>query len=268
MSGWTHRVLLAMIDGDAETLAAVLERMAGYDTEPGRHPYTEPTWQFAIREIERTADDLVTANRCFERAPRDTIAEGVTALLTELAPKELREQAVANALLCVHDDQTGELLPVVRDGSLVLALAAIAAWSVRDKGLSPTVAPVRLALISRIKEAEAIALGIPEAEQINDVSDDEARALLESLHGVCTIPKDRSRWHLAELDVMCLLKEHLLETPIAATTEEQRRALNAAIKLRLQVARGTHRPRPAAPATPHVPGQRVQPKRKRPKDKR
>ncbi|OLE27519.1 MAG: hypothetical protein AUG49_05115 [Catenulispora sp. 13_1_20CM_3_70_7] len=248
MSGWTHRVLLAMIDGDAETLAAVLERMAGHDTEPGRRPYTETTWQFAIREIERTA--------------------GVTALLADLAPEELREQAVANALLCVHDDHSGDVLPVVRDGSLVLALAAIAAWSVRDKNLSPTVAPVRLALISRIKEAEAIALGIPEAEQINEVSDDEARAFLESLHGVCTIPKDRSRWHLAELDVICLLKEHLLETPVAATTEDQRRALDAAIKLRLQAALGTHRPRPAAPATPHVPGQRVQPRRKRPKDKR
>ena len=172
---------------------------------------------------------------------------------------------VVGAILLV----SGTRLPLLGSAyGLVFGLAAIAAWSVRDKNLSPTVAPVRLALISRIKEAEAIALGIPEAEQINEVSDDEARAFLESLHGVCTIPKDRSRWHLAELDVICLLKEHLLETPVAATTEDQRRALDAAIKLRLQAALGTHRPRPAAPATPHVPGQRVQPRRKRPKDKR
>ncbi|WP_370192509.1 hypothetical protein [Streptacidiphilus sp. MAP5-52] len=224
------RAVLAFLDGERSTLAAVLARIQSWDREPGRPPHPDPPFRFPNEQA------MARANALFYRAERHgafisdkEAGEGGSDLVARHAPQEHRS-AAQRVLRSMRADQAGGAVfnPAMSDGPAgLLAFAATAAWLAGDPRVYSSRETARLDLISEIKESEAKALRMPDRETIIEIRDEQALAFLEQLYapGDSPLPKGAFERAVWEIDVLAVLKQHLLEHPADATSPEQATAL-------------------------------------------
>lgn len=270
MSGMALRAVVALVDEQADTFAALVKRIGTWDDEPGRTPYPETRrYEFALKEILRIVHDTFTVIEERAPLPNEVVVEGARGFIKQYAPVEYREAAFAKMASFPTGSEpmdltgNGEASPV----DFCIAAAA-AAWMVSGAGGRTAMQQtLRLTLLQQVRQAESTATGAPEREQVNQISDEDALALLSNLYDedyarIIPGPRQRGPW---EWDMLAVLKEHLLETPADATTPEQAEQLKARLLTVLQAAAATQTKKTVP--TVRTVGPRVQPKRK-PKRKR
>ncbi|MFD3662818.1 hypothetical protein ACFWVF_19845 [Streptomyces sp. NPDC058659] len=269
MRGMAMRAIIALIDEEPETFAALVERIGTWDDDPGRTPYPMPRYQFATKEAARIVNDTLTAIE--KRGPllNETLTEGARDIIERLTPEDYRAQALAKLADFPPGTEPMDLSGGEDSGPVDFVITAAAgAWLCGGAGgRMATLENIRLMLLQQARQAESIATGAPEREQINKISDADALALLADLYDEDYVrlipgPRQRGPW---EWDMLAILKTHLLETPADATTPEQRHDLKTRLLAILQAAAATQT-RTTKPSVRPV-GKRVQPKRK-PKRKR
>ncbi|MGK4581763.1 hypothetical protein [Kitasatospora sp. HPMI-4] len=269
MSGMALRGVIALVDDEPETFAALVERIGTWDDDPGRFPYPGPRYKFAITETLRLFNDAIGIVERNGPIPNEVLTEGARPLIEALAPEEFREAALQK--LATIPPGTAPM-DLSSDGDVgpvdYIVAAAATAWLARGAGGRVAMQQnIRLSLLKEVRRSESAATGAPEREQVNDVSDADALALLTALYDEDYVrlipgPRDRGPW---EWDMLAILKAHLLETPADATTPEQAHALKLKLVKILQAAVATL-DEPKAPMVRPA-GKRVQPKRQ-PKSKR
>ncbi|WP_019062448.1 hypothetical protein [Streptomyces prunicolor] len=265
MSGMAMRSIIALMDEQPDTYAALVERIGTWDDDPGRTPYPRPRYEFALQEALRIVGDAMTAISERSPLPNEPVVEGARDYVERFAPAQFRDEALAklDAIPPGHEpvDFGGEGGEGVGPVDFVVA-TAVAGWLVSGAGgRMATQENIRLMLLRQARSAESTATGAPEREQINEVSDDAALALLADLYDedyAGLIPPDPKRRGPWEWDMLAVLKTHLLETPAEATTDEQRQTLKEKLLTVLQAAAATQKPKP----TVRPVGKRNQPKRK------
>ncbi|MFJ9841796.1 hypothetical protein ACIRYZ_15245 [Kitasatospora sp. NPDC101155] len=269
MSGMALRGIFALVDEQPDTFAALVERIGTWDDDPGRPPYPRPRYQFAVTEVLRIINDAFTAIEEVGPLPNEAVVEGARPLIERFAPAEYRDAALEKLATLPPGSEPMNLSGGEEAGAVDFVIAAAAAaWMIGGAGGRMAMQQsVRLALLKQVRYAESTASGAPEREQVNDVSDADALALLATLYNEDYVrlipgPRDRGPW---EWDMLAVLKTHLLETPAAATTPEQAQALKAKLVTILQAAVATVE-KPKAPMVRPI-GKRIQPKRQ-PKRKR
>jgi hypothetical protein len=270
MYALSRRAVLAYIDEDPETLAAVISRIATWDDDPGRIPYPLPRFQYAGQQTLALANDLLNLGETTGAHITDfEVSIAAAPLVDRYAPDEYK-QAAQELIGALRRSGKGgvDFNPTAADGPAgLVAFAAMAAAVTQNPRLRLPRERTRLNLIKEIRESEAKALQIPDREMITDISDDEALAFLKQLYGpdypLPRDPGDRAVW---EHDVIAVIKQHLLEYPADATTPEQRRTLDGRVKGLLRAAAGTPRPTPPPPGRHGV--VRNQPKRASKKKRR
>ncbi|WP_329155883.1 hypothetical protein OIU91_41485 (plasmid) [Streptomyces sp. NBC_01456] len=269
MSGMAMRAIIALIDEAPDTFAALVERIGTWDDDPGRTPYPMPRYQFAIKEVLRIVNDAFTAIDERGPLPNEAVAEGARGIVERLTPEEYRAEALAKLAEFPPGTEPMDLSGGEDGGPVDFVIAAAAAaWLCGGAGgRMATLENIRLMLLQQARQAESIATGAPDREQVNKISDADALALLAELYDEDYVrlipgPRQRGPW---EWDMLAVLKTHLLETPADATTPEQRQGLKKKLLTVLQAAAATQ-VKAAKPSVRPV-GTRVQPKRK-PKRKR
>jgi hypothetical protein len=265
MTALADRAILALIDGQDDTLAAVLDRIATFDLEPGRPapPETYDPWKFPVDQVLKTADAFLQISERVGGVTDAEVTVGAGELLAVFSPPDRRAAAIT---LLEGGEGPFDLSAAGGPGpTSFLTIAAIGAWIALQPKIFPSREALRLTFVTRIRKAEAEAAAIPEDQRIEQVSDADALELLRIVAGeqfAARTPARRSAWTLIDLDIVSILKQHLLETPAQATTDEQAGALRDQIFLYLAAAAGT------PPAEPHRPGQRQQPKGKKKRKKK
>ncbi|MFJ4800886.1 hypothetical protein [Streptomyces murinus] len=269
MSGMAMRAIIALVDEEPDTFAALVERIGTWDDDPGRVPYPMPRYEYPIKEVLRIVNDCFTAIKESGPLPNETVAEGARGIVERLAPEKYRPQALAKLAELPAGTEPMSLSGGKESGPVDFVIAAAAgAWLCGGAGgRMATLQNIRLVLLQQARRAESMATRAPDREQVNEISDDDALALLADLYdeGYARLipdPRQRGPW---EWDMLAILKAHLLETPADATTPEQRRELKAKLLTILQAAAATQAK--ATKPTVRPVGTRVQPKR-RPKRKR
>lgn len=269
MSGMAMRAIIALIDEEPDTFAALVERIGTWDDDPGRAPYPMARYEFPIKEVLRIVNDCFTAIEERGPLPNEAVTEGARGIVERLTPEEYRAQALAKLAELPPGREPMDLSGGEDGGPVDFVIAAAAgAWLCGGAdGRMATLQNIRLMLLQQARQAESMATGAPEREQVNKISDDHALALLADLYDedyarLIPDPRQRSPW---EWDMLAVLKTHLLETPADATTPEQREELKTKLLTILQAAAATQTRRPKPTVRPV--GKRVQPKR-RPKRKR
>jgi hypothetical protein len=262
MSAMALRGIIALTDKEPDTFAALVERIGTWDDDPGRIPYPLPRYEYPTQETLRIAGDV--ARTIMERhGPllNQEVTEGAAQLIEQFAPVEYQ----AAALVKLRAFLAGTPIEISggEEGGAIdfIIAAAEAAWLIGGAGGRIGMQQsLRLALLKQVRLSESMAIGAPEREQVTDVSDADALALLAALYGesyarVIPRPAKRGPW---EWDMLSILKTHLLDTPADATTPEQREQLKAKLLALLVVT--------TAKQMPPVPPQRKpkgKPKRKR-----
>ncbi|MFD4528442.1 hypothetical protein ACFWP7_31890 [Streptomyces sp. NPDC058470] len=267
MSGMALRAIIALVDEQADTFAALVERIGTWDDDPGRTPYPMPRYQFALKEALRIVNDAFTAIEERSPLPNEAVVEGARDLIERFAPAQYREDALTKMAAFPAGSEPMDLSGGEDGGPVDFVIAAaVGAWLCGGAGgRMATLENIRLMLLQQVRSAESTATGAPERERIDKVSDDDALALLADLYDedyahLIPGPNQRGPW---EWDMLAVLKTHLLETPADATTPEQRQELKARLLTVLQSAAATQKKKPSVRTV----GKRVQPKRK-PKRKR
>lgn len=267
MSGMALRAIIALVDEQADTFAALVERIGTWDDDPGRTPYPMPRYLFALKEALRIVNDAFTAIEERSPLPNEAVVEGARDLIERFAPAQYREDALAKMAAFPAGSEPMDLSGGEDVGPVDFVIAAaVGAWLCGGAGgRMATLENIRLMLLRQVRSAESTAIGAPERERIDKVSDDDALALLADLYDedyahLIPGPDQRGPW---EWDMLAVLKTHLLETPADATTPEQRQELKAKLLTVLQAAAATQKKKPSVRTV----GKRVQPKRK-PKRKR
>lgn len=270
MSGMAMRAIIALIDEAPDTFAALVERIGTWDDDPDRTPHPVPRYAFAAKEAARIVNDAFTAIEERGRPlPNEAVAEGARDIVERLTPEAYRTEALAKLAALPPGTEPMDLSGGEDGGAVSFVIsAAAAAWLCGGAGgRMATLENIRLMLLQQARQAESIATGTPEREQINKIPDADALALLADLYdedhvSIIPGPRQRGPW---EWDMLAVLKAHLLETPADATTPEQRRALKNKLLTVLQAAAATEVKATKSSVRPV--GKRVQPKRK-PKRKR
>ncbi|WP_143659652.1 hypothetical protein [Streptomyces sp. MP131-18] len=269
MSGMALRGVIALIDGAPDTFAALVERIGTWDDDPGRVPYPMPRYRFPTQEVLRIVNDFFSVvEKAGPPLPNEVVVEGARELVARYAPGQYREAALAKLAAFPAGAEPMDLSGGEDDGPVDFVVAsAAAAWLACGAGGRMAMPQaIRLRLLEQVRRAESAAIGAPEREQVNQVSDRDALALLADLYDedyarLIPGPRQRGPW---EWDMLSVLKEHLLETPADATTPEQRGELKDKLLTILLAAAATQTKTKLSVRTV---GKRVQPKRK-PKRKR
>lgn len=95
MSGMAMRAIIALIDEEPDTFAALVERIGTWDDDPGRAPYPMARYEFPIKEVLRIVNDCFTAIEERGPLPNEAVAEGARGIVERLTPEEYRAQALA-----------------------------------------------------------------------------------------------------------------------------------------------------------------------------
>ncbi|WP_043267178.1 hypothetical protein [Streptomyces sp. CT34] len=267
MHALARRAVLAFMDEDSTTLAAIVDRIATWESKSGHSSYPDPPFRFPAEQSLTQANDLFQLGLQYGFGiSKRAVADGAIELIDRLSPPEHRE-AARDLLTKMKRAGLDQIVEVdqLDDAPGFLAAAASAAWLASNRTIFKARETVRLSLIKEIRESEAKALRVPDREQITDISDDEALGFLERMYGDgYPLPRDPDERALWELDIVAVIKQHLLEVPADATTNEQLKELDARVKRILQAAAGTPQ---QAPKKERAPVSRKQPKRQ-PKRKR
>ncbi|MER5781263.1 hypothetical protein ABT104_05970 [Streptomyces mobaraensis] len=274
MTGMALRAVIAYIDGEPDTLAALVDRIGTWDDDPGRAPYPGLRYQFALKQVLELVNTYlnVTETTGGTTISNEALAAGARELIERYVPEGHRDTALA-----MLREVPGGSAPMELSGGSAsepgpaefYAAAAAAAWLATSAGIFPAPQTVRLKLVRQVREAESVAIGAPARERIDDVADQDALDLLAELYDesyarlIPRSPNQRTPW---EWDMLAILKAHLLETPASATTPKQAEVLKDRILACLQAAAAT--PRQVVPPAARAKAKRAQPKRKKPKGKR
>lgn len=267
MHALSRRAVLAYIDEDADTLAAVIDRVATWDDDPGRAPYPLARFEYTNQQALAFSNQLLHLGEMagIHISNREA-ADGAATLVDSYAPSE-HKQAAHELITALRAAGKGvDFNKAMADSPAgLVAFAAMAAGLTRNPQLPLPKERTRLNLINEIRESEAKALRIPDREMIT-VSDEEAHAFLEQLYGPhYPLPRDPGERAVWEHDIVAIVAQHLLEYPADTTTLEQRQALHPRIQKVLQAAAGTPQRTPPPASRSNV--VRRQPKRS-PKRKR
>lgn len=231
MHGMGLRLVLAYMDGEPHTVAALVQRVGTWDGEPGRTPYPLPVYDFCAGQV---LNSMAVALDVLERvcgaalANQDLAADAI-GLVERYGPEQHRDEAVARLRAITAGSGAIDIrLPGTEPGpvDLVMAAAGHAAVCVHPRA-TPIRHQLRWELVSRIREVEAIAVGAPDRERVNEISDGEALAFLNRIIGggwvvIPEAPSERALW---EFEMLAVAKTHLVDTPADATTPEQADAL-------------------------------------------
>lgn len=273
MSALAWRAVLAYLDRDAQSLAAVIERVGTWDDYPRKYPFpaAAPRFKNAVTAAMNSGITILRAAADSGKEPGAAQLQAAAAkLVAELAPAEHQQSALRILQLdqqAADDERWDEQFTA---GGLA-AYAALTAAVYGDPAIMPTQHEVRRAIVKYVRQDEADAYKVPLAERITEVDEQEARAFLDGLFepGSPLQESDRPPT-LYELDILALVQRHLLHTKADATTLEQaaelRRCILVIVKSSLE-AFDARRPY-ASPSGSFPGGPRVQPKRKKPKSKR
>ncbi|MDX3024992.1 hypothetical protein [Streptomyces acidiscabies] len=240
MHALSRRAVLAYLDQEAKTLAAVIDRIATWDDAPGRRPYPGPRFRYPVQQALLFADQLLTLPGPDVYIPSDAAANAAGPLIDRYAPdahKDAAHQLIA-ALRTAGPSGTDLDEDASYGPAGLVAYAALAAGLIQHPQLRYPREKARLNLIQEIRESEAAALRIPDRERIT-VSDEEAHAFLQQLHPGYPIPRDPHARTIWDHDIIAVVTQHLLDHPADSTTPEQRRALDARIHKVLRAAEGT-----------------------------
>lgn len=273
MEALARRAVLAYLDADPDTLAAVVERVGTWDDVPRERPYpvSLPRYRFAAQRALGVANEAyAVADHANIQLQDSLVRLGARKLVAELAPEQHRREA----LEILHGGRdsagTGARSDAVDGPAGLVAYAATAAHLFGNPRLFPSQHLVRKMLLSQIRETEAEAQQAPDLERITDVSDREAGAFLDRLWPGFRIPGS-DEISLPELEIVSMIKRHLLTTPADATTPEQQRELTRCIKVILTTGLAASEAKNTAyrvPAESFPSSPRTQPRRKKPKSKR
>ncbi|MDT0323166.1 hypothetical protein [Streptomyces millisiae] len=243
MHALSRRAVLAYIDADRETLAAVVDRVATWDDDPGRRPYSLPRFRFAARQALSLGNDLLRlAEESGVHITNPEAADLAAPLVDRHAPHELQQgaQQLLAAVKTAGKEGVDFDQDAAESSAGLVAFAALAAGVTQHPRLRLARERVRLNLIKEIRESEAKALRIPDREMVTEVSDVEALAFLEDLYGPdLPLPRDPHERAVWEHDIVAIIQQHLLEWPADATSPQQRRTLDIRIKNVLRAAAGT-----------------------------
>jgi len=262
MHALAGRLVLALVDHDADAVNSTIDEIAGYDDAPGRRPYPGPRFLTAYQAAFELGD---TFGRL--AAKPDVHADGslepARALLGDYAPAALREAALTR----LDGPGKGDL-----DAARVLAAAAIAAGFATQTAVFPSQRNMRFTLLRQIRQYEAEAIRAPARERI-DISDADAILFLgtvlpEGFPRISHNPKHRDLW---EIDLLATAKIFLLDHPASTITPGHRRLFLEETTTILESILGDldRRRREGGRITAERgAGQRTQPRRKKPRGKR
>lgn len=274
MEALARRAVLAYLDADPDTLAAVLERVGTWDDVPRERPYPAslPRYRFAAQRALGVANEAYAVAEHANIQLQDSLVRlGARKLVADLAPEQHRREALEILHGGGRDSAGTEVRSDALDGPAgLVAYAATAAHLFGNPRLFASQHLVRKMLLSQIREADAEAQQAPDLERITDVSDREAGAFLDRLWPGFRIPGS-DEISLPELEIVSMIKRHLLTTPADATTPEQERELTRCIEVILTTGLAASEAknttyRVPAESFPNSP--RTQPRRKKPKSKR
>lgn len=268
-----HRAVLAYLDAQPDTLAAVVERVGTWDDAPRefRYPEDHPRYRFAAqRALALVNDAFRTADQVGVEFQDAMVMLGARRLVASFAP-EVHRRGALKVLGSGTKDVVGIALGVdSADGpSGLVGFAAAAAYLYGNSRLFPSQHAVRTMFERRIRDLEAEALQIPDLERVADISDQEARGfLLRILPAFPLSPPGTPT--LPELEAIELVKRHLLTTPADATSPDQQQELLRCITVILAASLETHTANKLYVARgDSFPGRgRQQPRRKQPKSRR
>jgi hypothetical protein len=273
MDALARRAVLAYLDAQPNTLTAVIERVGTWDDSPRefKYPQSLPRYRFAgQRALAMVNQAYIVADQGGIEFQDAMVMLGARRLVSDLAPEAHQREAL-EILRAGKKDSVGiELRPDAADGAAGLAaIAAVAAHLYGNPRLFRSQHAVRTMFEKQIRELEAEAYQMPDLERVPDVSDHDAREfLLRILPG---FPLSRlGEPTLPELEILELIKRHLLSTPADATNFAQQEELLRCIRVILATSFAAHEAKKqfAAPAESFPGGLRQQPRRKQPKAKR
>lgn len=275
MAALAYRTVLAFLDRDSQGLAAAVERVATWDDYPRAFPYPAslPRFKMAAQmAMEYAITGLRAAKTQSGISPGESeLKSEASTLVAELGPPEYQQAAMK--VLAVGTAAAGPT-PMEDKASLggLVAYAAVAAAVYGNATIYRSQHTVRRLLVKHIREAEAEAYQMPPAEQITDVSEDDARAFLDSIFEDGFPLGGPGELSLPELDIIALAQRHLLHTKADASSPEQIAELKRCILVILTSSTAAFSSkRTTEYTTPgsSFPGRtRPQPKRKKPKSKR
>lgn len=273
MEALARRAVLAYLDAQPDTLAAVIERVGTWDDSPRefRYPENLPRYRFAAqRALTMINQAFMVADQGGVEFQDAMVMLGARRLVTDLAPETHRREAL-EILRTGKKDAIGiELRPDAADGPAgLVAFAATAAHLYGNPRLFRSQHAVRTMFDKQIRELEAEAYQVPDLERVADVTDQDAREFLLRILPVFPFSAPGAPT-LPELEVLELIKRHLLTTQADATSLAQQQELLRCINVILATSLNAHvaKKQYAAPADSFPRRARQQPQRKQPKSKR
>ncbi|HTJ67964.1 MAG TPA: hypothetical protein VL551_10575 [Actinospica sp.] len=273
MDALARRAVLAYLDAQPDTLAAVIERVGTWDDTPRefQYPQTLPRYRFAgQRALAIVNQAFMVADQAGIEFQDAMVMLGARRLVTDLAPEAHRREALEILRTGKKDAAGIELRPDAADGPAgLVAFAATAAHLYGNPRLFRSQHAVRTMFDKQIRELEAEAYQMPDLERVADISDQDARAfLLHLLPGFPLSPLGEPT--LPELEIIQLIKRHLLSTHADATTADQQEELLRCVRVILSTSLEAREAKKqyAAPASSFPGRPRQQPRRKQPKAKR
>lgn len=228
MSAAALSLVLSFLDGDQAGVAHHAQDIATYDDRPentgnryaGKYPGGR--FSFPVTEATRFATDILDAiHRGQNPFTYASTARGVRALITGLVPDE--HQAAALAVvekLLPADDRPLDAVPLPESDAGIAELyvaAALGAWlGGGSTDAFPAKELLRTMLVEQIRDAAATADGVPSAQRISKISDEQALAFLDDLLGrgeEAAVNRDPRRRSLIEVNLVAAAKAHLLNHP-------------------------------------------------------
>lgn len=219
-------MVLAYLDDDRHALAANAELISSLEDDPGK-PSPDAgrgsgsRYSVPMTHVMTTIADWLDIAHRFDKDhfTNAEVVTGTRALITRLVPEEHQDAALAVAATMPSTGQLGAfaLKPDQAELGELYFVTALAGWFAADPRTGPSRETMRTQLITRSRDRTATALGVPEAERISDVTDDQALALLDSLlgglGGQAPVGRDPRRRSVLEHDIVAVTKAHMLQHP-------------------------------------------------------
>ncbi|MFJ7275503.1 hypothetical protein [Kitasatospora sp. NPDC098663] len=129
------RGIIALVDEQPDTFAALVERIGTWDDDPGRTPYPRPRYQFAVTEALRIVNDAFTAIEEVGPLPNEAVVDGARPLIERFAPAEYHDAALEKLAALPPGSEPMGLSGGEEAGAVDSVIAATAAaWMIGGAG--------------------------------------------------------------------------------------------------------------------------------------
>ncbi|MBF9071363.1 hypothetical protein [Streptacidiphilus fuscans] len=235
MSALGLRAVLAYLDRDAVSLAAVLEQVGAWDDLPEVPPFPAdaPRYLVAVARVHQLTEHWRHAGAQAGRTapgPSPLAVFNVGRLASRLAPAPYRDGA---QWMCSDSGRARlaqDFAGTVAEFGPQSLLGASALAARTANRLFATEHVVCLKLVEMIRAYEAEASRTPRSERSGAASENEARAYLGVLFPNDALMSAPGHLPPHEADIIALLQRHLSETRAAGTTTEQADLLRTWVK--------------------------------------